>query len=72
MYYFAAASEDVEALLIDANPNWTKAEKAFYFARKAREAERVKKQLQLTHRQRMEKFNRHLASLSERKKTKPF
>lgn len=58
-------SEDVEALLAETNPHWTQAERAFFLARKAREAERVKKQLQLTHRQRMEKLNQHLASLSE-------
>ncbi|KAL8439140.1 hypothetical protein Efla_000655 [Eimeria flavescens] len=58
-------SEDVEALLAETNPHWTQAERAFFLARKAREAERIKKQLQLTHRQRMEKFNQHLASLSE-------
>ncbi|KAL8454874.1 hypothetical protein Emag_001240 [Eimeria magna] len=59
------AAEDVEALLAETNPHWTQAERAFFLARKAREAERIKKQLQLTHRQRMEKFNQHLASLSE-------
>ncbi|KAL8275742.1 hypothetical protein Esti_000305 [Eimeria stiedai] len=59
------AVEDVEALLAETNPHWTQAERAFFLARKAREAERIKKQLQLTHRQRMEKFNQHLASLSE-------
>ncbi|KAL8453196.1 hypothetical protein Emed_001066 [Eimeria media] len=58
-------AEDVEALLAETNPHWTQAERAFFLARKAREAERIKKQLKLTHRQRMEKFNQHLASLSE-------
>lgn len=58
-------SDDVEALLSETNPHWTQAERAFFLARKARETERIKKQLQLTHRQRMEKFNQHLASLSE-------
>lgn len=58
-------AEEVEALLSETNPHWTQAERAFFLARKAREAERVKKQLQLTHRQRMEKLNQHLASLSE-------
>ncbi|OEH78412.1 uncharacterized protein LOC34617438 [Cyclospora cayetanensis] len=57
--------ESIEALLAETNPHWTAAERAFFLARKAREKERIKKQLQLTHRQRMEKFNQHLASLSE-------
>lgn len=65
----AAAADDLEAFIAEMNPRWTPAERAFYLARKAREAERIKKQLELTHRQRMEKFNKHLASLSERELT---
>ncbi|CDJ37940.1 hypothetical protein, conserved [Eimeria tenella] len=60
------AADELEAFIAEMNPRWTPAERAFYLARKAREAERIKKQLELTHRQRMEKFNKHLASLSER------
>lgn len=64
-----AAADELEAFIAEMNPRWTPAERAFYLARKAREAERIKKQLELTHRQRMEKFNKHLASLSERELT---
>lgn len=60
-----SGTDDLEALLAETNPHWTAAERAFFLARKAREAERIKNQLKLTHRQRMEKFNQHLASLSE-------
>eukprot|EP00921_Rhytidocystis_pertsovi_P026623 GHVQ01042944.1.p1 GENE.GHVQ01042944.1~~GHVQ01042944.1.p1 ORF type:complete len:176 (+),score=64.11 GHVQ01042944.1:374-901(+) len=43
----------------------TPAERAFKLAQQKREKQRVDKKLKLTHRQRMEKLNEHLASLSE-------
>lgn len=45
----------------------TVAEKAFLLARQKREGKRAAKTLQLTHRQRMEKFNTQLKTLPERK-----
>eukprot|EP01066_Platyproteum_vivax_P006990 Platyproteum_vivax@DN2624_c0_g1_i1.p1 len=42
----------------------TVAEKAFRLAQEKRLQERVDKRANLTHRQRMEKFNEHLATLS--------
>lgn len=57
--------EDLLLLEEEQNPNWTPAEKAFRLAQKKREKERVNERLKLTHRQRMEKLNAHLASLSE-------
>ncbi|PFH34625.1 hypothetical protein BESB_066580 [Besnoitia besnoiti] len=57
--------EDLLLLEEEQNPNWTPAEKAFRLAQKKREKERVNERLKFTHRQRMEKLNAHLASLSE-------
>ncbi|EPT30210.1 hypothetical protein TGME49_202568 [Toxoplasma gondii ME49] len=57
--------EDLLLLEEEQNPNWTPAEKAFRLAQKKREKDRVNERLKLTHRQRMEKLNIHLASLSE-------
>ncbi|KEP64791.1 UNVERIFIED_CONTAM: hypothetical protein HHA_202568 [Hammondia hammondi] len=57
--------EDLLLLEEEENPNWTPAEKAFRLAQKKREKDRVNERLKLTHRQRMEKLNIHLASLSE-------
>ncbi|PHJ25886.1 ribophorin related protein [Cystoisospora suis] len=57
--------EDLLLLEEEQDPKWTPAEKAFQLARKKREKERVNERLKFTHRQRMEKLNAHLASLSE-------
>nr|CEL66423.1 TPA: Ribophorin I, related [Neospora caninum Liverpool] len=62
---FDKFDEDLLLLEEEQNPNWTPAEKAFRLAQKKREKERVNERLKLTHRQRMEKLNAHLASLSE-------
>uniref|UniRef100_A0A0G4GRH4 DUF1754-domain-containing protein n=1 Tax=Chromera velia CCMP2878 TaxID=1169474 RepID=A0A0G4GRH4_9ALVE len=43
----------------------TTAQKAFKMAQEKRVQQRVDNALELTHRQRMERFNEHLASLSE-------
>lgn len=57
--------EDLCVLEEEQNPHWTPAEKAFFLAQKKREKERMNSRLKYTHRQRMEKLNAHLASLSE-------
>lgn len=62
-----SVDEDLLLLEEEQDPKWTPAEKAFQLARKKREKERVNERLKFTHRQRMEKLNAHLASLSERK-----
>jgi len=49
----------------DGDEHLTPAEKAFRLAYRTREKDRIGKRLHLTHRQRMEKLNAHLATLSE-------
>lgn len=44
---------------------YTAAEKSFRLAKQKRESQRIDSKLKLTHRQKMEMFNKHLASLSE-------
>jgi len=56
---------DAERETGNAQDSLTPAEKAFRLAYTSREKERIAKRLQLTHRQRMEKLNAHLATLSE-------
>eukprot|EP00382_Lankesteria_abbotti_P004915 CAMPEP_0113846028 /NCGR_PEP_ID=MMETSP0372-20130328/1078_1 /TAXON_ID=340204 /ORGANISM="Lankesteria abbotti" /LENGTH=118 /DNA_ID=CAMNT_0000815123 /DNA_START=167 /DNA_END=523 /DNA_ORIENTATION=- /assembly_acc=CAM_ASM_000359 len=43
----------------------TSSERSFQLVRRKREQERISKRIEMTHRQRMEKLNSHLATLSE-------
>jgi hypothetical protein len=52
--------------IIDPSEKLTIAEKAFRLAQKKRELSRTHKKLELTHRQRMERFNAQLITLPER------
>eukprot|EP00922_Rhytidocystis_sp_ex-Travisia-forbesii_P038000 GHVS01056580.1.p1 GENE.GHVS01056580.1~~GHVS01056580.1.p1 ORF type:complete len:149 (-),score=46.37 GHVS01056580.1:255-701(-) len=55
----------VEESLLDDLSGLTPAERSFRLAQQKREHKRVDERLKLTHRQRMERLNAHLASLSE-------
>ena len=43
----------------------TESEKSFQIAQEKRKAAQVEKQVKLTHREKMERFNRHLGAMSE-------
>eukprot|EP00922_Rhytidocystis_sp_ex-Travisia-forbesii_P010884 GHVS01015931.1.p1 GENE.GHVS01015931.1~~GHVS01015931.1.p1 ORF type:complete len:160 (-),score=34.82 GHVS01015931.1:249-728(-) len=54
-----------EDLLVGDMASLTPAERSFRLAQQKREGKRVDERLKLTHRQKMERLNAHLASLSE-------
>eukprot|EP00914_Ancora_sagittata_P034229 GHVO01069127.1.p1 GENE.GHVO01069127.1~~GHVO01069127.1.p1 ORF type:complete len:128 (+),score=24.78 GHVO01069127.1:147-530(+) len=56
---------DLPELRVATEENLTAAEKSFRLVQLRRERERAQKKLELSHRQRIEKFNAQLAALSE-------